>query len=227
MDWAALFDVQSAVVVLGGTLGATLLRSGRTKALVCVGAMCQLLDKPFRYDGARADMAHEVEIIRHDGVIRAAPLPSSDADLAEATEALTRCRSVDALLATHARSRAAREARRRNAMMVMEEAGDLAPIFGLAGTLLALSQLPSSGLEGDAMMGTVATAVLTTLYGLLLAHAVLLPLARMIDRRGEAEETERQRLMDWLAAQIAIAVPDAVHAEPSNVVNHQLPAEAA
>ena len=50
-------------------------------------------------------------------------------------------------------------------------------------------------------------AVLTTLYGLLLANLVLAPLARVIERAAAAEERERQSIVDWLAAQVAPAIP--------------------
>lgn len=225
MAWAALFDIQSAVLVSGGTLGATLLRSGWRETRDCAATLRCLLGVPFRYDAARAEIAHEVELARHDGIIRAAPLPSSDADLAKAIGALIQCRSVTALLAAHACSRAAREERRLRVQAMVEQAGELAPVFGLAGTLLALSQLPPAGLQQGAMMDTVATAVVTTLYGLLLAQIVLLPLARLIARRGAAEEFERQRLVDWLAGQIADAVPDTAR---GGLADHRAPpAEAA
>ncbi len=215
MDWAALFDLQSATIVAGGTLGATLLRSGWREARDCAATLRRLVKVPFRYELARAEIAHEVELVRHDGIIRAAPLPSSDADLANAIGALIQYRSVTALLAAHACSRAAREERGRKVQEMFEQAGELAPVFGLAGTLLALSQLPPAGLQQGAVMATVATAVVTTLYGLLLAQIVLLPLARLVARRGEAEEIERQRLVDWLAGQIAGAIPDYVPEAPS------------
>ena len=51
-------------------------------------------------------------------------------------------------------------------------------------------------------MATVAMAVVTTLYGLLAAHVLFYPLARLVERRGEHEEAERQRLVDWLEAQL-------------------------
>lgn len=226
MDWAALFDVQSATLVAGGTLGATLLRSGWREARACADALRRLLEGPFRYDAARAEIAHEVELARRDGIIRAVPPPSSDADLADAIRALVHHRSVAALLAAHAHSRALREDRRRRGTAVIEQASELAPVFGLAGTLLALSQLAPAGLQQGAMMQTVATAVLTTLYGLLLAHVVLLPLARIVERRGEMEEVERQRLVNWLAGQIAGAVPDA-GGGPANPTCRSIRAEAA
>ena len=50
-------------------------------------------------------------------------------------------------------------------------------------------------------------AVLTTLYGLLLANLIFAPLARIVERAGLAEESERQRVIDWLAQQVKLSIP--------------------
>lgn len=50
-------------------------------------------------------------------------------------------------------------------------------------------------------------AVLTTLYGLLLANIVLAPLSRAVDRAAMREEAERQKLIDWVAGQLREAMP--------------------
>ncbi|KLE31248.1 MotA/TolQ/ExbB proton channel family protein [Aurantiacibacter luteus] len=206
--FSALLDPASLAVVLGGTLLATLLRCGRTGWQAAAGAATQLLRPRFTYEHARAKVAAQVDEIRSDGVLRAHPVTSEDAEIDEATAALIKHRSIAALEATHQRHAQMRRRRRQVAEETLAQAGDLAPVFGLAGTLLALSQLPADGLASGDMAATVASAVLTTLYGLLCAHFVFYPLARLIERRAEQEEEERQHLFDWLSQQIAGVVPD-------------------
>ena len=110
-------------------------------------------------------------------------------------------------MATHDAHKAQRTRLRERGLRVLYQMADLAPVFGLAGTLLSLSQLPADGLERANLMGAVAMAVLSTLYGLLAAHMLVLPLARKVERAGEREEFERQRLMDWMANQLETACP--------------------
>jgi chemotaxis protein MotA len=102
--------------------------------------------------------------------------------------------------------RALDEARRVSAAQVFTWSGELAPVFGLIGTLYGLTQLaPAAGTDATAMiMGSVSTAVLTSLYGALLAHLVCYPLASAIERRGLAEEQNRETLGEWFVAQIAL-----------------------
>ncbi len=202
MDFAALWNLESACVVLGGTVAATLLRSGRGELGAALGAIAGLGRASFDFAAARAQIAGQVEEIRHDGILRAGPNVSSDDEIAHATDALIRHRSIGAALEMHENYKSARMARRAKALRVFEQAGELAPISGLAGTLLALSQLPTDGLERGSMMGAVAMAVISTIYGLSLAHVVILPLARWVERHSDAEEAERQHLIDWLAVQV-------------------------
>jgi chemotaxis protein MotA len=50
--------------------------------------------------------------------------------------------------------------------------------------------------------------VVTTLYGLLLANLVLAPIARAVSRAASVEETGRQEVIDWIAAQLSAAPPE-------------------
>jgi chemotaxis protein MotA len=96
----------------------------------------------------------------------------------------------------------------------------LAPVFGLAGTLVSLTELPADGIDRAAYMGAISMAVLSTLYGVLLANFIFAPLSRLVERAATKEERERQKIVDWLAQQVAptlrkgrpVAVPDAASA---------------
>ena len=76
-------------------------------------------------------------------------------------------------------------------------------MFGLAGTLVSLSQLPAEGMADGSFTGAISMAVVTTLYGLLSANLLFAPLARIVERAAEAEEAGRQQIIDWLASQVS------------------------
>lgn len=212
MDLAVLFDGPAALIVGGGTLLATALRSGLSDCRITLGKLAMLGRRGFDLDHTRAELALQVQEIRRDGLLRAVPHHSGDEEFDEATDALIGRRSVAALLEAHEAHRSRRLAESERAVRTLAQAAELAPVFGLAGTLVSLSQLPASGLAPGAMSGAIAMAVTTTLYGLLAANLLLAPLARMIERKALAEEAERQQVTDWLAAQVEAAC--AVHAAP-------------
>ncbi|MCP9221231.1 MotA/TolQ/ExbB proton channel family protein [Erythrobacter sp. LQ02-29] len=207
MDFANLIDPTGAAIVLGGTIIATVLRTGRQEWRATAHVLARLTRPRFSYARTRAEIAPQVEGIRNDGVLRARPAPSNDREIAEATGALIHHRSVTALIEAHDRHRQARQQQRADALQLLHQAGELAPVFGLAGTLVALSQLAATGLDRTGLLAAVGTAVLTTLYGLVTAHVLIYPVARLIERRGAHEESERDRLIEWLSEQVRDAIP--------------------
>jgi chemotaxis protein MotA len=203
MNLIDLVDGPSAAIVFGGTLVATVLRSGLGDCRHTLVKLVQLTGKRFDADAARAELAQQVQEIHKDGLLRAVPHHYGDREFDEATEALIGGRSVSALLAAHEKHKARRLGESTRAVRTLAQAAELAPVFGLAGTLISLSQLPQDGLAHGAIGAAISMAVLTTLYGLLAANLLLAPLARMVERKALAEERARQQLIDWLAEQVS------------------------
>lgn len=199
-----LFDATSALVVLGGTVIATVMRCGLADTRAALGALFGLFGKRFDAANARAELAVHVREMQVDGVIRAEPHHFGDAEFDDATDALIGSRSVGALQLAHAAHKRRRVRQSRRAVRTFSQAADLSPVFGLAGTLVSLSQLPSAG--GD-FTGAISMAVLTTLYGLLLGNVILAPIARVIARASAREERQRQKVLDWLEQQVVVALP--------------------
>ena len=203
MDLISFTDATSAAIVLGGTLVATVLRCGFGDCALAVRAVAQTMRPRFDAQRMRARLAVQVQDIRKNGLIGASLRQFGDREFDEATDALIGHRSLDALLAAHDQHRARRQARAAAAAGTLAQAAELAPVFGLAGTLVSLGKLPADGLDRGAYMGAIAMAVHATLYGLVAANLVLAPLARLVERRALREEAERQELVDWLAHALA------------------------
>lgn len=201
-----LIDGLSALIVLGGTLLATLLRSGWRECALTLRAVGAAFRPGFSADRAKGELAVQVRAIREDGVLRARRQPLADREFDEATGALIHHRSVGALLAAHEKHKARRLAEAALAVRVLAQASELAPVFGMAGTLIALNRMPAAA-GADAITGAVGMAVVTTLYGILAANLVLAPLARLVERAARAEDSARQDVADWIAAQVAQGMP--------------------
>jgi chemotaxis protein MotA len=70
---------------------------------------------------------------------------------------------------------------------MLRRASEIAPAMGLIGTLIGLVQMLGA-LDDPTKIGPfMALALLTTLYGALLAYMVLTPLASKIDRNSDEE----------------------------------------
>jgi chemotaxis protein MotA len=207
MNIAGLFDPASAAIVVGGTLLATVLRCGPGDCRLALRALRQLGQTRFDADQAKAELAVQVQEIQREGLLRAQPRPSGDRVFAEATDRLIGTRSISALLESHENHKARRMHADNRAVRTLAQAAELAPVFGLAATLISLTQLPADGINRHAYMSAISMAVSATLYGLLLANLLLAPLARAVERAAAEEEAERQKVVDWLTRQVAGALP--------------------
>ena len=207
MDLAHMFDPMAAGIVIGGTLGATALRSGLADCRAAVAAVRALFQPRFQDDLVRGALAPMVAQADREGLLRIRPKPCGDASIDAALTALVQTRSLAAFVSSDDGAREARIAHALRAVRTLALGAELSPVFGLAGTLVSLSQLPADGLARGAFMAAISMAVLTTLYGLLLGNLVLAPLSRAVERRVESEEAARRDITNWLIAKLAPACP--------------------
>ena len=203
MHFINLLDSTSAAIVFGGTLLATLLRCGLHDCLVALRCVGCTMRPRFNAARTRAELALQIQDIHREGLLRTEPRHSGDREFDEMSDALIEYRTVGVLLDTHRTHRQTRLMLGRTATDTLNQAAELGPVLGLAGTLIALSQLSVSAGSGATLSSNIPTAITTTLYGLVAANLVFAPLARLIERRANAEEAERQKLLDWLANELA------------------------
>ncbi len=207
-DIAQVFDPGALAIVLAGTLAATAARCGPRDLREAGFALSRLGQSDFDEDDNRVALARTVHEIEAKGPLCADVSLPPDPSLAKVVSAYLRHASLENMHTVRRAERAEREVTRSAAIRVFEYAGELAPVFGLVGTLFAITQLaPGDGSVVESTLGAIATAVLSTLYGVLVAHILCIPVARAIERRGEREERARDQLIEWLDRHL--------HEEPS------------
>ena len=70
---------------------------------------------------------------------------------------------------------------------IFQAMGSFAPAFGMIGTLIGLVQMLSDLSDPSSLGPSMATAILTTFYGALMANLIFLPLSNKLKRRSEKE----------------------------------------
>ena len=83
---------------------------------------------------------------------------------------------------------------------VLEFMGASAPAFGMIGTLIGLIQMLRNLDSPDSIGSGMATALLTTFYGALLANLVFLPLAGKLGLRSKMESTQKEMIVQGMLA---------------------------
>lgn len=96
-------------------------------------------------------------------------------------------------------------ARHEDAAALYDKASSVAPAFGMVGTLVGLiNMLKSMNLSGDGgadSLGTsMGTALITTLYGCILAHMVFGPVAQLLRGRDSEEVLCKQIIVEGVMA---------------------------
>ena len=71
--------------------------------------------------------------------------------------------------------------------------------MGMVGTLFGLVSVLNNMSTQEALVGGMATALLTTLYGAVLANGIALPIASKMKVQSEVEQLNREIIMDGVS----------------------------
>ena len=90
--------------------------------------------------------------------------------------------------------------RHEDAAGIFKAMGDVGPAMGMIGTLVGLVQMLSNMSDPKSIGPAMAVALLTTLYGAMLATMFALPIADKLDGRKAEEELNQSLIIDGLLA---------------------------
>ncbi len=92
------------------------------------------------------------------------------------------------------------EARHMTGKKIVESTGAAAPAFGMIGTLVGLVQMLQSLDDPSKIGGGMATALLTTLYGAIIANVACIPLAGKLETRSQDEVRCRELMITGIVS---------------------------
>ncbi len=93
---------------------------------------------------------------------------------------------------------AAMEERHRKGRSLLERAGEFAPAWGMIGTLIGLVLMLNDLNEPSSLGPKMAIALLTTLYGSLLANLFFNPMAAKLEEKTEKEVFTKQIIIEGI-----------------------------
>jgi len=79
---------------------------------------------------------------------------------------------------------------------VFKGMGDTAPAFGMIGTLIGLVQMLANMSDPASIGPSMAVALLTTLYGAIIANLICLPLADKLTLRSDQEQISKNIIVE-------------------------------
>ena len=186
----ALVSTPAALIVFGGTLGATLI-SVPIRDFLRLPALLKLAFLPRLVN--HADTAREIVrlagLARRKGLLQ---LESEVADLhdpflAKGLALVIDGTDADMIRETMETEVAAMESRHKAGARIFTLMGGLAPTLGVTGTVMGLVNMLANINDPGSMGPAIATAFLATLYGVASANLIFLPIAAKLGARSAEE----------------------------------------
>ena len=181
-------DVPSMLIVIGGTIGSTLVKN----PLATVLGTAKVVGKAFQVKVPEADelitlMLDCSKKARKEGML---VLESVKPDYEFLGKGIGLCvdgveqEEIREILEADIRFTAARH---KSGAKILEGMGASAPAFGMIGTLIGLVQMLANMEDPSSIGPAMAVALLTTMYGAVLANVLFLPLADKLKLRSQEE----------------------------------------
>jgi chemotaxis protein MotA len=194
MNFAPFLDPVALAIVLGGTIVAVLLRTPFSDLGRGLAAL-QTIGRPrFGAEPLLAQIAAFGRIAQRHGVIALDRSVIADPDLAAAVAAIVDGASPERVSALLDQRRVARFERHRAAAEMWTGMAEIAPAMGMIGTLIGLVQMFTAMRDPKTIGAAMAVALLTTLYGAVVACLIATPIASRLKRHARHEAQQRDRL---------------------------------
>ncbi|MEX2673580.1 MAG: motility protein A [Phycisphaeraceae bacterium] len=186
----AFIDIPSVLIVVGGATCATVIANpmNRIKGIVSVTRKA-IFNKPQSPQKLIDDMVSYAEVARRDGILS---LESQCKDIEDpfivrgvqmAVDG-TDPELIEQIMSTELENLVERH---ENGKGVFDSVGRYAPAFGMIGTLIGLVTMLANMESPDQIGAGMAVALLTTLYGVIFANVVALPISEKLARRSAEE----------------------------------------
>ena len=196
-------DMPSLAIVIGGTMAAILANTPLPKVIGLIGVIKKtVLFAAQEPDSVIGKMVNYAERARREGILALEEDSENEQDeflrkgLRLAVDG-TDPQLLEKILSTDV---AQIEARHLEGKKILEAGGTFAPAFGMIGTLVGLVNMLSA-LEDPSSIGAgMATALITTFYGAVLANAFCLPLAGKLETRSTEEMLVKEMIIDGIMA---------------------------
>ncbi|MXN65302.1 flagellar motor protein PomA [Stappia sp. GBMRC 2046] len=191
-------DFPSVLIVIGGALAATLVRfplSGIASAMA-VGFKVAFRHKKTDPRDLIEEITHLADVVRKSGPLGLESVEVSDTNLGKGVQFIADGYEAEFIRETLERERDLYLDRLRDGRKVFKALGDSAPAFGMIGTLIGLVQMLATLDDPTTIGPSMAVALLTTLYGALIANIVCLPIVDKLDSKFDVEEVNQTLIID-------------------------------
>ena len=190
-------NAPSLLVVLGGTVGAVLMKFTLSQFFgafkVVTKAFMFRIDAPESLIGQAVEMANEA---RKGGLLALEGRDTENSFLKKGIQMMVDGHEPDVVRQTLSTEMNLTLERHDIGQKIFKAIGDSAPAMGMIGTLIGLVQMLSAMDDPKTIGPSMAVALLTTLYGAMIANMFALPIADKLALRSGEERLVKSMIID-------------------------------
>lgn len=193
-------NVPSMLIVFGGGFAATVMRFplANVFSALGLGGKIAFTHKKISPVEMTDEICKLADIIRKEGPLGLEGVEITDPFLQKGTQYIADGYDPDFMRETMEKERDLYLERLDEAQRIYKMLGDAGPAFGMVGTIVGLVQMLSSMDDPSTIGPAMAIALLTTLYGALLANLIALPLADKLSNKIAIEEVNQSLVIDGI-----------------------------
>ena len=197
-----LLDPVALVIVFGGATVAALLRGGRAAFGPAFAALRPYFTADPEADALAAIVAvGKVErIAETKGIVCADRVTTAGRFLREAVRKLAEANNSEAFTRWAQETLEVRARRHSANVTFWRDLADAAPAMGMCATVLGLVRMFAHMTDPALIGAPMATALVATLWGIVLANLIAGPIADRLERLSEAELAWQRRTLDHFCA---------------------------
>lgn len=192
-------NIPGLLIVVGGTIGSMLIRHKMRDVAGSVNVLMRaVLVKPQDPREVIGQLVEMANIARKDGILALEKFKATEPFL---QGAINHC--VDGADSEYLESVLSKELsylaeRHARGIGIWQGVAEMAPAFGLIGTLIGFVQMLANVADPSAIGPAMAVAVLATLYGILIANIVAVPICTKLATYSQDEQMIRQIIIDGM-----------------------------
>ena len=194
-------NVPSLVIVIGGTFAVTLMQISLKQFLgsfkIAIRAFLNKITQPNVLIAEAVDLA---DTARKEGLLALEGRKISDPFLKTGVRMCIDGHASDIIHKMLSKEINLTLEREKTGAKMFKSIGDAAPAMGMIGTLIGLVQMLSNMSDPKSIGPAMAVALLTTLYGAVIANAVALPIAEKLNGLSSAETLNKKLILESIAA---------------------------
>lgn len=199
-DVGTFVNIPSILIVVGGGFAATVIRfplANVFQALI-LGGKVAFTHKNTNPKEMIEEIARLADIIRKDGPLGLENTEIADEFLSKGAQLVADGHDREEIVEMLERERDLNLERLDEGQRIYKAIGDAAPAFGMIGTIVGLVQMLSSMDDPSTIGPAMAVALLTTLYGAVIANLIALPIADKLSTKGKIVDVNQTLAIDGI-----------------------------